>query len=197
MRELLETEQARTIEHDTDEETEALIGKLKQHSVNKNALTPSEYETLCMSVFVKLFDPHLYGFEKQAETTDGGNRYDFICRISSGSPFWDGLRHDFRTRAILFECKNYEEQIGADQIYSTERYLFSTALRTVGVLISRLGPSPAAIRAAQGAMRESGKLLILLSNRDLIEMLGLSSQEHGAENFLDKRVWDFIISLPR
>lgn len=46
-------------------------------------------------------------------------------------------------------------------------------------------------------MRESGKLLILLSNLDLIEMLNLSSHEGAAEDFLDKRIWDFIVSLPR
>jgi hypothetical protein len=46
-------------------------------------------------------------------------------------------------------------------------------------------------------MRESGKLIILLSNSDLIEMLKLRTQEGAAEEFLDKRIWDFIVSLPR
>ncbi|BCG88448.1 hypothetical protein MesoLj113c_45580 [Mesorhizobium sp. 113-3-9] len=179
-----------------DSESDMLRRQLSDHFAN-NDLSPSAYETLCMSVFIKLFDPYLYGFQKQAETSDGGNRYDFICRIQPGNPFWDGIRQDFRTKAILFECKNYGERIGPDQVYSTERYLFSGALRTVCILISRFGANEGAIRAAQGAMRESGKLLILLSNLDLIEMLKLSSQEGAAENFLDKRIWDFIVSLPR
>lgn len=179
-----------------DVELQDLVRKLEAH-IETNQLTAAEYEHLCMSVFKHLFDPHLYGFEAQAETSDGGNRYDFICRIASGNPFWDGLRQDFRTKAILFECKNYEKQIGPDQVYSTERYLFVGALRTVCLLVSRLGPNPGAIRAAQGAMRESGKLVILLSNGDLIEMLKLKGQNGGPEEFLDKRIWDFVISLPR
>ena len=117
--------------------------------------------------------------------------------LQPGNAFWDSVRQDFRTKAILFECKNYNDPISPDQIYSTERYLFSGALRTVCILTSRLGPSDGAIRAAQGTMRESGKLLILLSNADLIEMLKLSPQERAAEDFLDKRIWDFIVSLPR
>jgi hypothetical protein len=165
--------------------------------IKENKLSPAEYETLCMSVFVELFDPDLYGFEKQASTTDGGNRYDFICRIQGGNVFWDTLRQDFRTKAILFECKNYNQQIGPDQIYSTERYLFVGALRTVCILISRLGANDGAIRAAQGAMRESGKLIVLLSNADLITMLELKTQPGAAENFIDKRIWDFVVSLPR
>ena len=173
-----------------------LITCLEAHLL-ENTLSSREYEELCQEVFVHLFDPDLYGFQRQAETTDGGNRYDFICRIKSGNLFWDGLRHDFRTKAILFECKNYEEGIGPDQVYSTERYLFSGALRTVCFLISRIRPTDGAIRAAQGAMRESGKLVLLLSNEDLIEMLRLKSEPEGPENYLDERIWNFVISLPR
>jgi hypothetical protein len=170
--------------------------RLRDH-IKANTLSPTDYENLCMSVFRRLFDPYLYGFERQAETSDGGNRYDFICRILPGSAFWDSIRHDFRTKAILFECKNYNDRIGPDQVYSTERYLFASALRTVCFLVSRLGPNAGAVRAAQGAMRESGKLIILLSNNDLVEMLDLKTQAGGPEALLDKRVWDFIVSLPR
>lgn len=175
---------------------QALQVRLGDH-IKKNELTPSDYEDLCLKVFVHLFDPILYGFAKQASTSDGGNRYDFICRIQPGNPFWDGLRADFRTKAILFECKNYENAITADQVYSTERYLFAGALRTVCFLISRVPPSDSAIRAAQGAMRESGKLVLLLSNADLISMLKLHGQPGAADDYLDKKIWDFIVSLPR
>ncbi|RVT93087.1 hypothetical protein [Sphingomonas crocodyli] len=176
--------------------THKLQSELTEH-VRDNVLTPTQYEELCMRVFMHLFDPDLYGFAKQASTSDGANRYDFICRIRPGNPFWDGLRADFRTKAILFECKNYEGQISADQVYSTEGYLFVGALRTVCLLISRLPAKDSAIRAAQGAMRESGKLILLLSNEDLIQMLELRSQAGAAENYLDKKIWDFVISLPR
>lgn len=173
-----------------------LRGRLAAH-IKTNEMTPSDFEDLCLKVFVHLFDPVLYGFEKQASTSDGGNRYDFICRIQPGNSFWDGLRTDFRTKAILFECKNYSNAITADQVYSTERYLFTGALRTVCFLISRLPPAESAIRAAQGAMREAGKLVLLLSNADLIEMLKLRTQPGGPEDYLDKKIWDFIVSLPR
>jgi hypothetical protein len=144
-----------------------------------------------------LFDPHLYGFESQVETSDGANRYDFICRIKPGDPFWDAIKMDFRTRSILFECKNYSEPITADQIYSTERYLFSRALRSVCLLISRLNSDDSAKRAAQGTMRESGKLILLVCNADLIRMLRLKAQNENPTEILDEMIWDFIIRLPR
>ena len=173
-----------------------MISRLRAHDEDSSTLTPSGYEQLCQDIFRFLFDPFLFGFESQAQTSDGGNRYDFICRIASGSSFWDNLRTDFRTRAILFECKSYADPITADQIYSTERYLFSGALRTVCFLISRKGGDGSCKRAAQGAMRETGKLILVLSNLDLIEMLELEDQK-SAEDLLEERIWRFIISLPR
>ncbi|TPQ40119.1 hypothetical protein C2U70_05780 [Bradyrhizobium guangdongense] len=180
----------------TKGEAERLIEQLEDH-LRQNTLSPSDYEKLCQEVFVYLFDPDLYGFQRQSQTTDGANRYDFICRIKPGNSFWDAVRNDFRTRAILFECKNYEQGIGPDQVYSTERYLFTGGLRTVCFLISRMPPTDGALRAAQGAMREAGKLILLLSNSDLIAMIKLKGEPGGPENYLDERIWKFVISLPR
>lgn len=174
----------------------ALISRLEAH-ISENTLSPNEYEELCQETFAYVFDPDLYGFKKQAETFDGANRYDFICRIRGGNEFWDSIRRDFKTRAILFECKNYNDRITADQVYSTERYLFNGALRTVCFLISRLGPNDGCLRAAQGAMRESGKLILLLSNVDLISLIERKTEYEGPEDFLDEKIWDFVISLPR
>jgi Restriction endonuclease len=178
------------------EEVARLIKQLENHEQNED-LSASEYEKLCLTVFTFLFGPHLYGFQIQAETSDGGNRYDFVCRIKSGDPFLDSIRHDFRTRSIIFECKNYKDPITADQVYSTERYLFSGALRTVCFLISRRGADEGCYRAAQGALRESGKLVLLLSNRDLVEMLRLKPEKDGPSSYLDEKIWEFITMLPR
>lgn len=178
-------------------ERETLIARLRAHDEDADLLTPTDYESLCKKVFSFLFDPSLFGFESQTGTSDGANRYDFICRIGTDRAFWNALKTDFRTRAILFECKNYTDPITADQIYSTERYLFSSALRTVCFLIARKGGDDSCQRAAQGAMRESGKLILVLSNLDLIEMLEFGDDIDSAENHLDERIWRFIISLPR
>ncbi|SNZ19510.1 hypothetical protein [Cohaesibacter gelatinilyticus] len=174
----------------------SLIERLRSHEA-KDGLTPTDYEKLCREVFSFLFDPFLFGFSDQHRTTDGANRFDFVCRIKSGDQFWDALQRDFRTRVILFECKNYKDKITADQIYSTERYLFTSALRTVAFLISRKGHDEGCFRAAQGAMRESGKLIILLSNKELIEMLKFEGTEDGATSFLDQHIWRFVTGLPR
>ncbi|WP_157814337.1 hypothetical protein [Rhizobium sullae] len=184
------------IQQDVASERASLLEML-ENPQSAEKLSPTEYENLCMQVFSHVFTPKLYGFAKQFRTTDGANKYDFICRIKPGVAFWDDLRKDFRTRAILFECKNHQEKITADEVYSTERYLFNGALRTVCFLISPFGPDIGCVRAAQGAMRESGKLILLLSNKDLIQLIQVTDEPDGPENYLDEKIWDFVVSLPR
>jgi len=46
-------------------------------------------------------------------------------------------------------------------------------------------------------MRESGKLVVLLSNRDLVEMIRLKAQVEGPEGYLDEKIWEFVATLPR
>jgi hypothetical protein len=70
-------------------------------------------------------------------------------------------------------------------------------LRTVCFLISRKGADEGCRRAAQGALRESGKLVLLLSNRDLIAMLRLKPEEDGPTSYLDEKIWQFITTVPR
>lgn len=53
------------------------------------------------------------------------------------------------------------------------------------------------MRAVQGAMREASKMILLLSNADLVAMIRLKDTPEGPESYLDERIWNFIISLPR
>lgn len=46
-------------------------------------------------------------------------------------------------------------------------------------------------------MRESGKLVLVLSSLDLVSLLEIGLTREAAEDLLDQKIWDFIISLPR
>lgn len=183
-------------ESSVDQTGTRLAERLRLHSEH-GGLTSGEYEAICLEAVSYLFSPSLYGFETQSRTTDGAHRYDFICRIKPGDSFWDGLRTDFHTRSILFECKNYSCPITADQIYSTERYLLSGALRMVCFLISRKGPDDGCKNAAQGVFREARKLILLLSNDDLIKMLELKLTGSEPTMYLDEKIWKFTVALSR
>jgi hypothetical protein len=64
-------------------------------------------------------------------------------------------------------------EIGQQQVHSTERYMSTNAMRPICFVLSREPPHRHALIAAYGALREGGKLLVFLSDDDLIEMLKL------------------------
>lgn len=85
--------------------------------------------------------------------------------------FWVSLAQDFRCRYVVFELKNYAGAISQNQIYTTEKYLFPNALRSVAIIIARNGADKGAIRAVQGALRETGKVMLILSLDQVFNLL--------------------------
>lgn len=72
-----------------------------------------------------------------------------------------------------------------------------------GFVVSE-GEEEANLRAVETPERRAGRdrrnavnQLVPRGAPNLKTLLNLSTQEGGPEDFLDKRLWDFIISLPR
>lgn len=157
----------------------------------------SKYETKCLEILKYLFDNDLTLWEKQNRTEDGLSRFDLICRIASSDDYWKALVSSFNTRFILFEFKNYCDAINQGQIYTTERYLYNKGLRSVGFIIARSGSDLNAVTAAKGALKENGKLILLLSNNDLCEMLKLKDNNESPNDYLSNLLDTWLISLSR
>ena len=130
-------------------------------------------------------------------TDDSLSRYDLISRIVSVDDFWRTLVHSFNSRYILFEFKNYSDQLPASQIYSTERYLYPKALRAVSMIIARQGASQNALTAAKGALRESGKLILILNQEDIEEMVRRKDRGDSPSDYLSDKLDEHLISLSR
>ena len=167
------------------------------------------YERVCRDIIGYLFGDDLRDGRSQMRTTDHLNIYDLIYRVRPQHQFWLNLTRDFRARVVLFECKNYGKSISAMQVFTTERYLNSGAFRPICFVLSRKQAHKHAMQAAFGAMRESGKLLVFLSDDDLCQMLrakdsqlreGGTSAEMEANDpteVLDQKIYEFIATMPR
>lgn len=156
------------------------------------------FEKLCESALVLLFGNELIGWRRQSQIEFGYQRVDLIARLQpSNSAFWQTLASDFRARYVVFEFKNYTGQIGQDQIYTTERYLYATALRSVAIIIARNGYDENANRTVQGALREQGKLILCLTLVELQEMLRAFDSGDEYENILLARRDNLLMSLAR
>lgn len=168
------------------------------------------YEILCKDIIDFVFGRDLVDPRVQTYTVDRVSFYDIIYRPQPHHPFWTTLTRDFRSRIIVFECKNYSAPIRGNQIFLTERYLGSSMLRTICFILTRKKPHRSAILAAQGAMRDSGKLLVILHDDILTELIkskivqeqnGTPSDELYEKNdpahILDQVIFDFLATASR
>ena len=162
----------------------------------------SGYESLCREVIDLLFSDYLDIRKPQVSSNDGLFRFDLICKTKYGvnDEFFWTLNQFFNTKYIVFEFKNYTKKITQREIYTTEKYLYDKALRKVAIIISNHGEDVNASKAIRGSLREQGKLIISLSNNDLLNMLEnhyRTSDPMFVTHYLTEKLDEILIELEK
>ena len=159
-----------------------------------------EYETICIEILKYVLGDSLTLWETQEPANNGLYRFDLCCKIKDGTyqGFFDIIQHYFNTKYIVFEFKNYSKKISQKEIYTTEKYLYEKALRKVAIIISRLGADEHALQAVRGSLRETGKLILCLSDNALLEMIDIKMRgEQDPAEFLGALLDDLLIHLEK
>lgn len=186
--------------NNTDPESvaDSYIAQLKALETGSAAF--KKYEELCVSILKYILGEYLTLWEQQKTTEENLYRFDMCCKIKNGvtQDFFDTICKYFSTKYIVFEFKNYEEPITQREIYTTEKYLYEKALRKVVIIISRNGADKNAKKAARGSLRESGKLIICLSDKDLKAMLQIKNEgEKTTGGYLEDILDDMLMRLEK
>ena len=159
-----------------------------------------EYEDICVEILKNVLGEYLGLWKVQESSNNGLYRFDLCCKIKNGvnQDFFDTIKNYFNTKYIVFEFKNYEKEISQKEIYTTEKYLYEKALRRVAIIISRKGASRNALSAARGCLRENGKLIMCLSDQDLIELINIKEkEEQPTAEFFEVMLDDLLIQLEK
>ena len=136
-------------------------------------------------------------WNKQQMSNEGLYRFDLICKIKDDiqEAFWIFIEKYFRTKYIIFEFKNYSKEITQKEIYTTEKYLYAKAFRCVAIIISCHGEDKNAKKAISGTFRENGKLIISISNKDLIDLLNKKLQGCSPAEYLYNKLDEMLIKF--
>lgn len=158
-----------------------------------------EFERICFEALQLAFSDDLTLWRKQKKSNSGLYRFDLVCRIKDDiqKTFWKILERFFSTKYIVFEFKNYSDEITQEQVYTTEKYLYTKALRTVGIIITANGADENAKKAAKGVLRETGKLILLLDKNDLIQMCKRKQEDDDPSNFLMDKLDELLFELEK
>ena len=157
----------------------------------------AEYESICSDIIEYLFDDEFSITDKQHNSADKLFRMDLICSLKGNSEFWKLLIQHYNSRFIVFEYKNYNKQLDQNLIYITEKYLFNTALRNVAIIISRKGFSENAEAAARGCLKENGKLIIDITDNDLIQMIDIKDDGEEPADYLLNKLEKYLMSFSK
>ncbi|HCR1326654.1 restriction endonuclease [Pseudomonas aeruginosa] len=157
----------------------------------------SDFETACINALKYLFELDLHGWHEQLNTDDELHRRDLICRILPKAEIWNLMLTDVGSRYVIFEFKNYTNEITQKEIVTTERYLYPSALRNVAIIISPKGCTASATKVIQGAMRESGKMILSLSVSEIEELLVAKDDGGDPNTYLFEKVDQFLMRLGR
>lgn len=161
--------------------------------------TSEEYEIICTKVLRILFSRDLTLWREQQKSNDNLYRFDLICKIKDDvtSAFWKFLEEYFKSKYVIFEFKNYKDLITQREVYTTEKYLYAKALRSVAVIVSCNGSDDNAKKAIKGTLRENGKLILSLSNWDLVNMLEYELNGNLASEYLYNILDEILIELEK
>ena len=184
-----------SLQHDTY--TDSLIREMDFCESGKPMAR--KYEVLCHKLLENVFSEDLTLWKEQQKSNKDLYRFDLLCRIKDGNQktFWSILERYFNSKYVIFEFKNCTEPITQKEIYTTEKYLYAKALRSVGILISAHGYDENAYWAAKGCLRENGKLILLLETNDLIEMNKMKIDQEDPSNYLLGKLDDLLMDLEK
>lgn len=187
--------QINTLQH--SDYTNSLIKEIKMCKEGKTQFIV--YEQLCNRILKNIFSEDLALWKEQSKSNNDLYRFDLLCRIKDKNQktFWSIIEKYFNSKYIIFEFKNYSKPITQKEIYTTEKYLYSKALRSVGIIIAANGYSDNAFWASKGCLRESGKLIILLDTDDLIEMIKIKESQEDPSNYLLNILDEFLLDLEK
>ena len=145
-----------------------------------------KYEKLCTKALKYLFNDYLNIWEEQKISNENLYRFDLICKIKNNikDDFFETINQYFNTRYIIFDFKNYTDQITQQEIYTTEKYLYDKALRKVAIIISRKGFNHNAYKAAKGSLREQGKIILSLTDDDILQMIQMYDEGNNPSDYV-------------
>lgn len=158
-----------------------------------------EYEKLCEAILKCLFNNELTSWSPQKKSNNDLYIFDLICRIKddTNSEFWDMLEKFFHSKYIIFEFKNYTERITQRELYTTEKYLYEKALRKVAIIVSCNGADDHAQYAERGVLRETGKLILDITNEDLLKMIDMKQTGNYPSDYLLLKMDELMKTLEK
>lgn len=174
-----------TIEEVLPKEANTLLGRLKELSPGEKSWR--EYEGLIEEIFNYLFVPPLEKPQSQRRATNGLEIRDIIFPNHVELGFWAYIRSEYKGSYIVVEAKNKLEPRKNDVVQLSD-YLVEKQTGLFGILPSRGISQPAIYQRRKAYSAEPHKMIVLLDDKDIVEMILKKSRGEDSEHVLRDRI---------
>ncbi len=154
-----------------------------------------EYQHLCGEILEYLFCPPLEMPQYELSDEATRNRRDLIFENSTSEGWWAHIRNLYSAHYIVVDAKNYTECLEKRPVLDIAHYLKTYGCGLFGILVSRKGPSDAALHAIREHWIGEQKMVVVLSDSDVIEMLRMRRDGGRPEEIIRQKIGEFRMKL--
>lgn len=169
------------------------LGKIKTGNKGSNA---NDYETVIALLLSSIFNADLKNLKLQEEINEGRRRVDFVMTNCAEDGFFCHLadKHHLKCPYILFECKNYSEDLKNNEFAQLSDRL-DRRIGQVGMIICRSIKNKVQCLKQQKD-RYPDKLILVLDDEAVINLLDfrINEDRSGLLDYLDDKAKDVIFS---
>jgi hypothetical protein len=152
------------------------------------------FQKLIGEILSYLFVPPLSPPKYEHDDAEGRNRRDLIFENSSEQSFWKGIREVYRGYYIVVDAKNNKEEIDKKPVLDIAHYLKPYGCGMFGILVTRLGAAESADHAIKEQWIGNGKMIVVLHDNDILEMLKLKPL-NKSEEIIRTKIAEFRMRL--
>lgn len=155
----------------------------------------SKYQSLIADILEFLLCPPLEAPKVELADSDKRNRRDIIFENASNDGFWLRVRDIYQGHYIVVDAKNYTKPLSKRPVLDISHYLKPYGCGMFAIITSRQGYGTAGSHAAKEQWIGNKKLIVSLSDSDLIKMLDLKKAGVPPEDVIKDHISDFRMVL--
>jgi hypothetical protein len=153
------------------------------------------YQRLSSEVLEFLFCPPLEAPRYEMPDAARRNRRDMIFENATIDGWWAFLRETYSAHYVVVDAKNYTLPLKKQPVLDIAHYLKAYGCGLFGMLVSRKGPGDAARHAIGEQWIGDKKMIVVLSDDDILEMLRMKVEGGRPEEVIRGRIAEFRMRL--
>jgi hypothetical protein len=154
-----------------------------------------QYQKLVGRILAHLFCPPLDRPLYEHSDFSSTNRRDFIFPNYASDGFWQFLRSRYSADYVVVDAKNAKGKIQKPHILQIANYLKEHGVGRFGMILCREGSDRGAIATLREQWVLHGKLIIVLTHRDIEDMLLAKAASGDASSVIGAHIQRFRLSM--